>query len=300
MNTKHQSGFVNIVGQPNVGKSTLMNALMKDKLSIITSKPQTTRHRIFGIASDDNYQIIFSDSPGIIDTPRYGLQNVMNKFAYTSFEDADIFLFVIDPFEEYQGEEAVIKSLKKATVPKFLIINKIDLIDEEKLNELRTKWTDLVEWTKIFEISALEKRGIQALYDEIIIALPEGPAYYPKDQISDKPERFFVSEIIREKLLLLYKQEIPYSCEVMVTYFKEEDTKSGPMIRIRAEIYTERNTQKSIIIGKNGEAIKKLGTAARKDIEAWLDHKVFLDLFVKVKENWRDSEKTLKHFGYEA
>lgn len=294
----HKSGFVNIIGTPNVGKSTLMNALMEDRLSIITSKPQTTRHRILGIMSDEDYQIVFSDSPGLIDDPAYELQHRMNKFAYSSLEDADVILFVIDLFEQYEGDEIIISSLKKATVPILLIINKIDLEKNEEVDKLIEKWKCIIDFEKIIPISALNNEGIIPLKNKILDLLPEGPAYFPKDQLTDKPERFFVSEMIREGILQHYKQEIPYSCEVMVEEFKEEISKSGPILRIRAVIYVDRKSQKSIIIGKGGKAIKKLGITARESIERFFNTKVFLDLYVTVKEGWRDKDRELKNFGY--
>lgn len=296
----HKSGFVNIVGNPNVGKSTLMNALMKDRLSIITSKPQTTRHRILGILSGDDFQIIFSDSPGLIDEPKYELQSKMNSFAYSSFEDADVILFVVDLFETYEGDEKVIQLLKKCKVPKYFVINKVDLDKGGKVDRIVKKWKDIIEFDDTFVISAMNKVNIDALEEAIVSSLPEGPEYYPKDQLSDKPERFFVSEIVREKILQQYKQEIPYSCEVVVEEFKHTESKGGPIIRMRAEIYVDRPTQKSIIIGKGGVSIKKLGTEARKDLETFFEKKVFLELFVKVKENWRNTDKLLKHFGYDG
>jgi GTPase len=295
----HRSGFVNIIGKPNVGKSTLMNGLMKDRLSIITSKPQTTRHRIFGIMSEHDYQAIFSDSPGIISNPRYGLQKVMNKYAYSSFEDADLLLFVIDLFEDYESDDPTVQSLQKTETPKILIINKTDLDKENKAEELEAKWSGIIDFKSIYRISALNKEGIDELRTEIVDSLPEGPAYYDKDQISDKPERFFVSEIIREKLLIQYKQEIPYACEVVIESFKEEVAKSGPILKIFATIYVERPNQKYIIIGNKGSAIKNLGIESRKGIEEFFGKHVFLELFVKVKENWRDSDRELKYFGYE-
>lgn len=297
----HKSGYINIIGTPNVGKSTLMNVLMGDKISIITSKPQTTRHRILGIMSDDNYQVIFSDSPGLIDTPSYELQTKMNRFAYSSFEDADVLLFVIDLFESYDGDEKVIELLKKADAPKILLINKIDLArDENQVVQLMDKWKEIIKFDHIFPISALQNQGIDHIRDLIIDLLPEGPIYFPKDQITDKPERFFVSEIIREKILNQYKQEIPYSCEVMVESFKEEEAKSGPIIRIRSIIYVDRKSQQSIIIGKGGKAIKGLGIAARTDIEKFFKTKVYLELFVSVKEGWRNQDRELKNFGYDG
>lgn len=295
----HKSGFINIIGKPNVGKSTLMNALMKEKLSIITSKPQTTRHRILGILSDESYQAVFSDSPGIIDEPKYGLQKSLNKFAFSSFEDADILIFVIDLFEQYTGEEPEILSLQKTESVKFLVINKVDLDKEGKLELIKEKWANLLSFDKLFCISALNKEGVDELRDEIIDALPEGPVYFDKDQLSDKPERFFVSEIVRAQLLQLYKQEIPYSCEVVVEQFKDEISRKGPILRISALIYVERETQKAIILGHKGTAIKRLGIEARKEIEEFFGKHVHLELYVKVKENWRDEESSLRNFGYE-
>jgi len=297
--TPHKSGFVNIIGNPNVGKSTLMNALVGEKMSIITSKPQTTRHRIFGLLSEDDYQVVFSDTPGIIDKPIYGMQNSMNKFAFSSFEDADIILFVTDIFEKYTGEEPVINALKNAKVPKYLIINKIDLDKDDKAEIAVKSWEEITSFDEIFFISADKKTNIDLLLVRILNDLPEGPPYYPKDELSDKTERFFVSEIIREKLLTLYKQEVPYSCEVSVTRFKEEVKNDAPLLMIYADIYVDRKTQKPIIIGKGGEAIKKLGIAARQEIENFFGKHTYLDLNVKIKENWRNDERMLKHFGYE-
>jgi len=297
--TPHKSGFVNIIGNPNVGKSTLMNALVGEKMSIITSKPQTTRHRIFGLLSEDDYQVVFSDTPGIIDKPIYGMQNSMNKFAFSSFEDADIILFVTDIFEKYTGEEPVINALKNVKVPKYLIINKIDLDKDDKAEIAVKSWEEITSFDEIFFISADKKTNIDLLLVRILNDLPEGPPYYPKDELSDKTERFFVSEIIREKLLTLYKQEVPYSCEVSVTRSKEEVKNDAPLLMIYADIYVDRKTQKPIIIGKGGEAIKKLGIAARQEIENFFGKHTYLDLNVKIKENWRNDERMLKHFGYE-
>lgn len=295
----HKSGFVNIIGNPNVGKSTLMNALVGEKMSIITSKPQTTRHRILGLLSDENYQIVFSDTPGIIEKPLYGMQTSMNKFAWSSFEDADVILFVTDVFEKYSGTENVIKSLIETNKPKYLIVNKIDIDKNQAAESLAEVWSGLVSFDKVFYISASAKTNIQILFDSILDDLPEGPPYYPKDEISDKSERFFASEIIREKILLLYKQEVPYSCEVSISRFKEEEKKDGPLLMIYADIYVDRKSQKPIIIGKGGEAIKKLGIAAREEIEAFFGKHTYLDLNVKIKENWRNDDRMLKHFGYE-
>ena len=294
----HKSGFVNIIGKPNVGKSTLMNSLLGEKMSIITSKPQTTRHRILGIYNDDHHQIIFSDSPGLIEDPSYGMHESMNRFAYSSFEDADILLFVLDLFEDYEGDEKVLSLLKSTETPKFLIINKIDLDKDGKLDKLKQKWASILDFDKIFEISALEKIGLEELKKAIFSSLEEGPAYYPKDQLSDKNIRFFVSEIVRETILQQYKQEVPYSCEVIIDEFKESEKNGKPFAHIYGTIYVSRKTQKSIVIGKGGSAIKKLSTNARAKIEEFLEHPIFIQLNVKVRENWRDDEKYLKHFGY--
>lgn len=298
--TVHKSGFVNIIGNPNVGKSTLLNALVGEKMSIITSKPQTTRHRIFGILSDEDSQIVFSDSPGIIANPGYGMQKSMNRFAWSSFEDADILLFVTDIYEQYEGSEAILEALRKAEIPRYLIINKMDEDKNQVVPELKQKWLDLVPFDEVFVISARDKIGTDALLNKIREDLPEGPAYYPKDEISDKTERFFASEIIREKILMQYKQEVPYSCEVIVHRFKEEQKDNTPLLKIYADIIVDRKSQKPIIIGKNGDSIKKLGIAARAELEAFFEKHIFLDLNVKVKENWRDDERTLRHFGYDV
>lgn len=298
MNT-HKSGFVNIIGNPNVGKSTLMNALVGEKMSIVTSKPQTTRHRIFGILNEDNYQIVFSDTPGIIEKPIYGMQSSMNKFAFSSFEDADILLFVTDIYEKYTGDEPIVNALKNTDVPKYLIINKTDLDKENTADGVAKFWEDIITFNEVFFISAEQKINTDTLLTKILSDLPEAPAYYPKDELSDKPERFFVSEMIRENILSQYKQEVPYSCEVVVTRFKEEEKNGAPLLMIWADIYVDRKSQKPIIIGKGGEAIKKLGIASRLEIEAFFGKHTFLDLNVKIRENWRNDERMLKHFGYE-
>ncbi|HMT53339.1 MAG: GTPase Era [Saprospiraceae bacterium] len=298
MNT-HKSGFVNIIGNPNVGKSTLMNALVGEKMSIVTSKPQTTRHRIFGILNEDDYQIVFSDTPGIIEKPIYGMQSSMNKFAFSSFEDADILLFVTDIYEKYTGDEPIVNALKNTDVPKYLIINKTDLDKENTADDVAKFWEDIITFNEVFFISAEQKINTDTLLTKILSDLPEAPAYYPKDELSDKPERFFVSEMIRENILSQYKQEVPYSCEVVVTRFKEEEKNGAPLLMIWADIYVDRKSQKPIIIGKGGEAIKKLGIASRLEIEAFFGKHTFLDLNVKIRENWRNDERMLKHFGYE-
>ncbi|MCB9035811.1 MAG: GTPase Era [Lewinellaceae bacterium] len=295
----HKSGFVNIIGRPNVGKSTLMNALLGERMSIITSKPQTTRHRIIGILSGEDHQVVFSDTPGIIQDPAYRMQEVMNRFVDTTFEDADIMMFVTEVGETYADGDPVLEKLRTVEVPLFLVLNKIDQVEDARLLQLIREWNERIAFTETIPISALHQSNTDRLLEVILKYLPEGPAYYPKDQLTDRPERFFVSEIVREKILLLYHQEVPYSTEVIVTSFKEDETNKGEaMVRIGADIYVARNTQKAIIIGKGGAAIKKLGTEARKDIEKFLDKKVFLELHVKVKDNWRDDERMLKHFGY--
>ncbi len=296
----HRSGFVNIIGRPNVGKSTLMNTLVGERMSIITSKPQTTRHRIIGILSGDDFQMVFSDTPGIIKNPAYKMQEAMNRFAVSAFEDADLLLFITDIFEKYEDNDPVLQQLKDSDVPKFFILNKIDQAKGNEVEELSKWWSERVDFQAIIPISALNKTNTSEMLDRIKLALPEGPEYYPKDQLTDRPERFFVSEIIREKILEQYKQEIPYSTEVVVERFKETKTTKGEdMVEIMAHIYVARETQKMIILGKNGSSIKQLGTEARKSLEAWLESKVFLDLHVKVRENWRNDERMLKHFGYE-
>lgn len=296
----HHSGFINIIGRPNVGKSTLMNALVGERMSIITSKPQTTRHRIIGILSGEDFQMVFSDTPGLIQKPTYKMQTAMNRFAASAFEDADLLLFVTDVFEKYADDEPLIAQLTELEVPRFLVVNKTDVATEEKLAETASWWTERVKFEQVFQISALNKLNTDLLLDEIKKHLPEGPEYFPKDQLTDRPERFFVSEIIREKILEIYHQEIPYSTEVVVEAFKERQTSKGEALtEIMAIIFVARETQKMILLGKQGAAIKKLGTAARLSLETWLETKVFLDLHVKVRDNWRDDERMLRYFGYE-
>lgn len=294
----HKSGFVNIIGRPNVGKSTLMNAFMGEKMSIITSKPQTTRHRIIGLLSEDDYQIVFSDTPGVIYDTNYKMQDAMNSFAFSALEDADILLFVTDIYERYELDDPIFDNIRKSKVQKVLLINKMDQLDEERKEKLIDFWEKIDLFDQKLFISAKEKINTDNLIKLLLSNLPEGPAYYPKDQLSDKPERFFISEIIREKILEQYKQEIPYSTEVVVTEFKEKTNAKGPIVHIFAEIYVSRKSQKSIIIGRQGTAIKKLGTAARTSIETFLEKKVFLELYVKIKDNWRNDDKFLKQFGY--
>ena len=289
----HRSGFVNIIGNPNVGKSTLMNALVGEKISIITSKSQTTRHRILGIVNGDDFQIVYSDTPGII-KPNYKLQEKMMDFVSVSFDDADVFLYVTDVVESAEKNAEYIERLSKVKIPVLCLINKIDLASTEEVENLRLFWENRLPNAKIFEISALNGTNVNNVFKEIISLLPEGPAWFPKDQLTDKTERFIVSEIIREKILLNYKKEIPYSCEVAVEEFKE----SPDIIRIKAVIIVERPSQKGIIIGNKGASIKKVGTEARIDIEKFFGKKVFLETFVKVEKDWRNNDRDLSRFGY--
>ncbi len=289
----HKAGFVNIIGSPNVGKSTLMNVLVGERLSIITSKAQTTRHRIMGIVNGEDFQIVYSDTPGVL-KPNYKLQESMMDFVYTAITDADIMLFVTDIFEDIAIEEKVLHKIKNAKVPVLLLVNKIDLASQEKLEEKVAYWKVEVPNAEVIPVSALEKFNVNYIFDRIVALLPIGPGYFAKDELTDKPEKFFISEIIREKILMNYKKEIPYSVEVLVESFKEEEK----IIKIRAEILVVRDSQKGIIIGHQGKALKKVGTDARKDMEIFLQKQVFLELFVKVNKDWRDSDNQLKRFGY--
>jgi GTP-binding protein Era len=289
----HKAGFVTIIGCPNVGKSTLMNALVGERLSIITSKAQTTRHRIMGIVSGDNYQIVFSDTPGII-KPLYKLQEKMMQFVISAFTDADVFLLITDVFEDMQLDEAYIDKLKHSARPVLLLINKIDVAKQEMLEQKVLQWKDKLPQAEIFAVSALKKFNIDKIMDRIIELLPPSEAYYDKAEFTDKSERFFVSEIIREKILLNYKKEIPYSVEVIINSFKEEEK----IIKIQADILVERDSQKGIIIGAGGALLKKTGTMARKEMEQFFNKQVFLELFVKVDKDWRSNENRLKNFGY--
>ncbi len=289
----HKSGFVNIVGNPNVGKSTLMNALVGERISIITSKAQTTRHRILGIVNGDDFQIVYSDTPGVL-KPNYRLQESMLSFSRSALSDADVLLYVTDVFDTYDKNEDFVEKVNLNPAPLILIINKIDLIDQPRLEELVEKWKTLVPRAEIYPVSALEKFNVEPLFARIKDLLPESPPFFDKDQLTDKSERFFVTEIIREKILLNYDKEIPYSVEVEVEQFKEE----GNLIRINAVIYVERDSQKGIIIGHGGKSLKKVGTDARKDMEAFFEKKVFLELFVKVEKDWRNKDTKLRGFGY--
>jgi len=289
----HKAGFVSIIGKPNVGKSTLMNALVGEKLSIITPKAQTTRHRILGIVNEENYQIVFSDTPGII-KPRYGLQDSMMNFVKGALSDADLILFVTDVNEQHD-ENDVLEKIINTTIPIIVLINKIDGATQEQVDEKQAYWQELLKPKHIYAISALHKYNLEGIMGQVLEYLPEHPAYYDKEELTDKTQRFFVSEIIREKIFNNYQKEIPYSTEVVITAFKEEEK----ITRISAEIIVERDSQKNILIGKGGAMLKKVGTEARKDIEKFLDQKVFLETFVKVLPDWRSKKNYLKSFGYE-
>jgi len=293
----HRSGFVNIVGNPNVGKSTLMNALVGERLSIITSKAQTTRHRIMGIVNGEDFQMVYSDTPGVL-SPNYRLQEKMLEFSRSALVDADVLLYVTEVQDNPERNADFLEKVKKmaaAGTRVFLIINKIDLTTQDTLERLVEFWHTQLPEAEIFPISAQERFGVAQLFDAIKEALPEGPAFFPKDQLTDKSERFFVNEIIREKILQNYDKEIPYSVEVEVESFHEEET----IVRISAVIYCERDSQKGILIGKAGSALKRVGSQARKDIEDFLQKQVFLQLFVKVDRDWRSNTGRLKHYGYD-
>ena len=289
----HKAGFVNIVGNPNVGKSTLMNRLVGEKISIITSKSQTTRHRIKGIVNTDDYQIVFSDTPGVV-KPSYKMQEYMLEFSKSALVDADIILYVTDVVENIEKNLDFIDKVNKSDIPVLLVINKIDLTTQEKLEALFDKWKSLIPRAEIFPLSATENFNVDNLYKRIVELLPEGEPFFSKDELTDLPSRFFVNEIIREKILQYYDKEVPYSVEVEVEEFKEDDKR----INIMAVIYVERSSQKGIIIGSQGEALKKVGTQARLDIEAFFGKKVFLNLYVKVLKDWRNKDSELKNFGY--
>ena len=291
---KHRAGFVNIIGNPNVGKSTLMNALVGEKLSIVTAKAQTTRHRIMGIVNGDDYQIVYSDTPGIL-KPNYRLQQSMMNFVETAIGDADIILYVTDTIEKGDKNQEWISKLKNIQCPIILVINKIDISSQEQVLELMGWWKEQLPQAIIYPASAQEKFNLDNIFDAIVANLPYAPAWYDKDVFTDKNLRFFASEIVREKIFLNYKEEIPYSCEVVVEEFKE----GAERYDISAVIYVMRDTQKGIIIGKGGQSLKKVGTQARIDMEDFFQKKVFLSLFVKVDPDWRESKKELRKFGYE-
>ncbi len=282
-----------------MGKSTLLNALVGERMSIITSKPQTTRHRLIGILNSDDFQIVFSDTPGYIEQPAYKMHQMMNAYITMSFDDADVILFVTDAREELSDQSTLLNRIASHASPVIGIINKIDLATEEVLEKRKTELSTLLPGRQIHSISALKNIGVLELMAEIMQLLPEGPPFYPKDQLTDRPERFFVSEIIREKILELYHDEIPYTCEVGVETFSEGDSNSGPITRISAVIYTMDDRKKSILLGKGGSAIKQLGMDARGEIESFLNKRVFLELVVKVRDNWRNDDNSLKSFGYQ-
>lgn len=291
---KHKSGFVNIVGNPNVGKSTLMNALVGERLSIITSKAQTTRHRIMGIVNGEDFQIIYSDTPGIVN-PHYKLHESMMSFVNSAIQDADLFLLVTEIGETLKSQDTLEKIIK-SNIPIILVINKIDTSDQQTILDKIAYWQNQIPRATIIPASATEKFNIDTIFDKILELLPENPPYFPKDELTDKSMRFFVSEIIREKILLYYQKEIPYSTEVAVEHYKEEDG----IDNISVVIFTERESQKAIIIGHEGKSLKKIGIEARKDIEEFTGKKCFLKLHVKVLKDWRNSENALKKFGYET
>ena len=291
----HRSGFINIIGSPNVGKSTLMNALVGERLSIITSKAQTTRHRILGFVNDEEYQMVFSDTPGIID-PAYKLQESMMDFVRSAFEDADVLVYMVELGEKELKDAQFFEKLQKSSTPLLLLINKIDKGDQQSLDEAVAHWKERLPRAEIYPISALERFGVDQVMDRIKALLPLGPAYYPKDQLTDKTERFVVSEVIREKILLHYDKEIPYAVEIQIESFKESDD----IIRIGAVILVERDTQKGILIGHQGKGLKRVGTEARKDLEQFFAKKIHLEMHVKVSKNWRSDENKLRRFGYQG
>lgn len=291
--SNHKAGFVNIVGKPNAGKSTLLNQLMGEKLAIVTQKAQTTRHRIFGIYNEEDLQIVFSDTPGVLD-PKYGLQEKMMDFVKDSLQDADIFLLIIDLTDKTEHSEFLVEKLNKIPVPVLILVNKIDASNQPDLEKVMEFWHEQIPKAEILPISALTGFNTEVILPKLKSMLPENPPYYDKDQYTDKPERFFVNETVREKILLNYDKEIPYSVEVVTEQFKETDG----MLFIDSVIYVERDTQKGIIIGHKGDAIKKVGTEARIDLEKFFSKKIHLKLFVKVKKDWRKNDRDLKNFGY--
>jgi GTP-binding protein Era len=289
----HKAGFVNIIGNPNVGKSTLMNAFVGEKLSIITSKAQTTRHRILGIVNGDDFQVVLSDTPGII-KPAYELQESMMGFVKSAFEDADVLVYMVEIGEKELKDEAFFNKITASKIPVLLLLNKIDKSDQEQLEEQVQIWAKKVPNAEIFPVSALEGFNVKEVFNRILELLPDSPPFYPKDQLTDKPERFFINETIREKILLHYKKEIPYAVEVDTEEFFEEEH----IIRVRSVIMVERETQKGIIIGHKGSALKRVGVEARKDLEAFFGKQIHIELYVKVNKNWRSNQNQLKRFGY--
>ncbi len=292
---KHKAGFVNIIGNPNVGKSTLMNAFVGEKLSIITSKAQTTRHRILGIVNGDDFQMILSDTPGII-KPAYELQSAMMDFVKSAFEDADILLYMVEIGEQALKDERFFEKIKNSEIPVLLLLNKIDTADQEQLEEQVQYWQEQLPKAEIHPISALQNFNIKEVFERIVSLLPEAPPYYPKDQLTDRPERFFVNETIREKILKHYKKEIPYAVEIETEAFHEDEK----IIRIGAVIMVERNSQKGILIGHKGSALKRVGIEARRDLEQFFDKQVHIELYVKVNKNWRSNSNQLRRFGYQS
>ncbi len=291
---KHKAGFVNIIGLPNVGKSTLMNQLVGERMSIISPKAQTTRHRILGMVNTDDYQIVFSDTPGYINQPAYKLQSTMNDFVANALEDADVIVFLTDKFQKEEEQKHLIELIQKSKVPTFVLLNKIDLYQKEEQESLVAEWEKKLDKCEVIPITASSGINAKKVIKKIVELLPESPPYYDKDQLTDRNTRFFVSEIVREKIFLNYTKEIPYSCEVIVETYKEDEK----IDRIRCLIFVERESQKGIIIGNKGDALKQVGIEARKDIEAFIGKHVHLELFVKVKDKWRDNANTLKNFGY--
>jgi GTP-binding protein Era len=289
----HKAGFVNIIGNPNVGKSTLMNAFVGEKLSIITSKAQTTRHRILGIVNGEDFQVVLSDTPGII-KPAYELQQSMMDFVKSAFEDADVLIYMVEIGEKELKDEAFFNKITSSKTPVLLLLNKIDTSNQEHLEAQVQLWSEKVPNAEIFPISALEGFNVKEVFNRIIDLLPESPPFYPKDQLTDKPERFFINETIREKILLHYKKEIPYAVEVDTEEFFEEEN----IIRVRSVIMVERETQKGIIIGHKGKALKRVGVEARKDLEKFFGKQIHIELYVKVNKNWRSNANQLKRFGY--
>ncbi|MCB2209021.1 MAG: GTPase Era [Bacteroidetes bacterium] len=290
----HKAGFVNIIGYPNVGKSTLMNALVGEKLSIITSKAQTTRHRIMGIVNGDNFQIVYSDTPGIVKDPSYKMHEYMNQYIESALIDADVILLMHETGQLF-GEDDILERISKANIPVMVIINKIDLSDQESVVKEMEHWASKLPDAQIIPISAIKNFNIAKVFDEILTLIPESPPFFPKDELSDRSVRFFVSEIIREKVFTNYKKEVPYAVEVAVDEYKEEPK----LVRISATIFVDRESQKAIILGHQGKSIKKVGTEARKDIEEFIQNKVFLEITVKVNKDWREKENMLKRFGYD-
>ncbi len=289
----HRAGFVNIIGKPNVGKSTLMNALLGQKLSIITPKAQTTRHRIMGIANDDDYQVVFSDTPGVL-KPNYMLQEQMMRFVHSTLEDADLFIVLTEIHDDFD-DHSILEKISRSDMPVMVLINKVDLATQDQVVAKCEQWKQQFPGWMVLPISALRNFNLDQVFSKILTLIPESPPYYPKDEVSERPVRFFVAEMVREKILMNYQKEIPYSVEVVVESFKEEAT----IVNIRCIIHVARETQKGIIIGHQGKALKKVGTEARKDIEAFLEKKVFLELHVKVSKNWRENELQLRRFGYQ-